>query len=314
MDEDRVVGAMLGLACGDALGAPAEFLSRAELQARHGHLTEMIGGGGWLPGEWTDDTAMALCVAEGILAAPDDPVSEIGKSFLAWRASGPKDVGNTIANALDRFHGDWPAASQGTHAAKQRMAAGNGSLMRTLPVALAYSDQSVMLRQAARISAMTHWDPQAEVCCAIYCLWVRRLLAGEPRQMSWQAALADAKEMAARQEVPVPPDTPGMSPLPHGFWSRLENVADLSEDRLQPSGYAGYVLDCLEASVWWVLQADSLESALIGCVNLAGESDTIAAVAGGAAGALWGASAIPARWREQLIEHERIAALGRSFA
>jgi len=168
--ESRITGAMLGLACGDALGAPAEFKDKAYIQNKWGTLTEMVGGGGWEPGEWTDDTGMALCVAEGILASPDDPVEEIGKRFLEWRKTA-KDVGTTISAALSGYQGDWPQASQSTPHARSGKAAGNGSLMRTLPVALAYSDISQMLQQSARISSMTHWDAQGQACCAIYCCW-----------------------------------------------------------------------------------------------------------------------------------------------
>ena len=233
--------------------------------------------------------------------------------FLAWQASGPKDVGSTISDALGRYRGSWPEASRSTLAARQGKAAGNGSLMRTLPVALAYADTDTMLRQSALLSAMTHWDAQAEVCCAIYCLWVQGLLAGATRHDAWRAALVHAKQMADRQTLLLP-ETPGPSPLPAGFWARWEAVEALPQARLQPNGYAGYVVDCLEAAAWWVLRADTLEGVLIGCVNLAGEADTIAAVAGGAAGAYWGAGAIPARWLEMLLARERIEATGDALA
>jgi ADP-ribosylglycohydrolase len=185
--------------------------------------------------------------------------------------------------------------------------------MRTLPVALAYADTDTMLRQSARLSAMTHWDAQAEVCCALYCLWVRRLLSGEERLAAWQQAVDDAKAAAGRGSL-APGETPGPDSLPAGFWGRLEGVPELPESRLQPSGYAGYVVECLEAAAWWVLKADTLEEALIGCVNMAGEADTIAAVAGGAAGAHWGAGVIPARWLDKLFERERIEKTARSLA
>ena len=257
-EEDKTIGAVLALACGDALGAPAEFLSRETLRARYGRLTEMVGSDLWDPGEWTDDMAMALCVAEGILAAPSDPIAEIGDRFCAWRAGGPKDVGSTISDALGQYRilsarGErpnlWPLASQSTSAAKMGRAAGNGSLMRTLPVALAYSDTAVMLRESARISAMTHWDAQAEVCCAVCCLWIQRLLAGEPRSDAWLAAIQAAQIVVAQGNC-APEETPGPSPLPTHFWSRLENAPLLAESKLQPTGYAGYVVDCLEAAVW----------------------------------------------------------------
>src|SRR5438876_4255064 len=128
MSLDRTIGALLGSACGDALGAPAEFKSSAEVRSCWGQLTEMVGGGVWEPGEWTDDTGMALCVAEGILANAVDPVHEIGARFVAW-AVDAKDVGSTIGAALAAYQGDWSAAARSTPQAREGRAAGNGSLM-----------------------------------------------------------------------------------------------------------------------------------------------------------------------------------------
>jgi ADP-ribosyl-[dinitrogen reductase] hydrolase len=102
------------------------------------------------------------------------------------------------------------------------------------------------------------------------------------------------------------PDTPGPAPLPPGFWERLAAVETKSYHQLQPSGYAGYVVECLEAAAWCCLSADSLEETLILAVNLAGEADTIGAVAGGVAGAAWGREALPARWLAVLHQREYI--------
>jgi ADP-ribosylglycohydrolase len=300
---DRITGGLPALACGDALGAPAEFLSRNELQARWGRLTKMVGGGMWEPGEWTDDTGMALCVAEGILACPTDPVQAIGERFLEW-APTAKDVGSTVRAALAAYDGDWAAASRNTPQAQAGLAAGNGSLMRTLPAALAYADREAMLRTSARVSAMTHWDAEAEVCCAVYCLWVQALLEGQPVGDAWQAALETGFEVADRGSLA--PDTPGPAALPAGFWERLAGVEERHYEQLQPGGYAGYVVDCLEAAAWCCLNAASLEEALVLAVNLAGEADTIAAVAGGAAGAAWGREALPARWLDPLYRRGEI--------
>ncbi len=300
---DRLMGAMLGLAVGDALGAPAEFKSQAEVKRLWGTLTDMVGGGPWAPGEWTDDTGMALAVAEGILANPADPVEDVGRRFLQWRTTA-KDVGSTIGAALRGYRGSWPDAARGTHQARSGKAAGNGSLMRTLPVALAYPALLEMSEKSARISAMTHWDPQAEVCCILYGHWIQRLLAGEPRLSAWEAALHEVQ--AGLPAVHRLHDCPGSAPLPPGFWPRLEAATTLNYGELQRSGYAGYVVECLEAAVWCCVHGESLEDALVKAVNLAGEADTIAAVAGGAAGAAWGYEAIPARWLDQLHERERL--------
>jgi ADP-ribosyl-[dinitrogen reductase] hydrolase len=313
---DRTLGAFLGLACGDALGAPVEFMNRAAVAKQYGTLTEMVGGGSfsWAPGEWTDDTGMALAVAEGILGAPHDPVSGVGKGFLEWVETA-KDVGGTISAALanaefqrDRERPvdpiDWSQASRTTPQALKGKAAGNGSLMRTLPVALAYPTARQMLEISACISAMTHWDPQAEVCCATYCLWVRELLCGVAVREAWEMAIEAARVAVAEGQRSG--DTPGPTPLPDPFWPRLEAAPDLGREALQPSGYAGYVVECLEAAVWATANVDSLEEALVTLVNLGGETDTMAAVAGGALGARYGLEAIPERWLAALHQRERI--------
>lgn len=305
---------MFGLACGDALGAPVEFLSQEQALAKYGYVTEMHGGGIWEPGEWTDDTAMALAVAEGLHGAgrtDTDAIEQIGNGFLAWLYTSPKDVGNTISQALRRFRlsGSWAEASRGTPSAQAGKGAGNGSLMRTLPIAFALRDTAKMARLSARVSAMTHWDAQAEVCCLLYNLWVRSLAQAEPGKNSvagmWQQAVTDAQTIAAKGNL-SPSDIPGPAPLPSGFWERLQAVPNLRENQLQPSGYSGYVLECLECAAWWVMHTQSLEDCIVGCVNMAGEADTNAAVAGGAAGAFYGYKAIPKRWLQALHESERI--------
>jgi protein-tyrosine phosphatase len=183
--------------------------------------------------------------------------------------------------------------------------------MRTLPVALAYSDETEMLRQSARLSAMTHWDAQAEVCCAIYCLWISHLLAGQSRHNAWRKALAARTLIEANGKLA--PDSIGPTPLPPDFWPRLEAIESREYSQLQPSGYAGYSVECLEAAVNCVLRADSLEACLIEVVNLAGEADTMAAVAGGAAGAFWGVEKIPARWLEKLHQREELENVAREL-
>ena len=311
---DRYAGALLALACGDALGAPAEFLSKEALRAQHGRLTEMVGGGScrWEPGEWTDDTGMTLCVAEGILESPDDPVPAIGERFLEWMETA-KDVGATIRSALVGFQGDWAEASRNTSAARHNKAAGNGSLMRTLPVALAYPDRDQMLTESARISAMTHWDPQAELACAIYCHWVQGLLRGLSVAEAWSAALDEGHRVEA--EGQRAPDTPGPKPLPSHFWDRLTGAPEVCEEDLQPiDGYAGYVVDCLEAVVWCCHRHAESDHALIKAVNLAGEADTIAAIAGGALGTANGLEGLREDWLEVLFERERLEKVGRELA
>ena len=301
---DPFRSSLLGHASGDALGAPAEFLERSEVARRFGRLAEMVGGGsfGWAPGEWTDDTAMMLAVADGLLAAPDDPLPEIGRRFLAWEPTA-KAVGAPIRDALHSYADSWPAAAQRAAARRAGHTAGNGSLMRTLPVALAIPERIAVQRVAARVSAMTHWASEAETCCAVFCLWIREALRGRELGRAWQKALDKARIDAARG--PLAPDTAGPVSPDSPLWDRLASAGERRADEIRSTGY---VVDTLEAAAWCCLGNPTAEAAIVAAANLGGDADTVAAVTGGAAGAFRGDP--PPRWLAALSEHPRLEELG----
>ena len=305
----RTTGALLGLACGDALGAPIEFMDSVTVKRRYGKVTDMMAIGSWEAGEWSDDTGLALCLAEGILENPEEPVEAVGRHLLDWSETA-KDFAAIIRATLNRYREveDWVEAARSIPQVQAGRANGNGSLMRILPVALAYPNEEEMLCSSARLSAMTHWDSEAEACCAIYCLWVRELLDGSDALTAWDRAVEVAHRSA--QGGPVCPDTPGPANLPNDFWQRFESLATKRYEDLQPSGFASHSSECLEAAAWCCLHAESAEQAILDAINLAGESDTIGAVAGGAAGACWGLEQLPSRWLEQLNGRTEIEEVG----
>lgn len=180
---DKIVGALFGVAIGDALGGPLEFMSAEEIRKKHGRVTEMIGGG-WLdlaPGETTDDTAMTLAVAEGIVENPDMPYEAIGRRFIEWYYSGPKDIGNacrqSIHNALENG-GDWWEAAQKTQDRQGHAVEGNGALMRTIYPALFYTDENKRRRATRRIAQMTHAGEQSTNLCEEYVESVHAAITG----------------------------------------------------------------------------------------------------------------------------------------
>jgi len=305
----RTTGALLGLACGDALGAPIEFMDTVTVRRRYGKVTDMMAIGSWEAGEWSDDTGLALCLAEGILEDPEEPVEAVGRQLLEW-SEFAKDFAAIIRTVLARYREveNWVEAARSIPQVLAGRANGNGSLMRILPVALAYPDEREMLCSSARLSAMTHWDSEAEACCAIYCLWVRELLAGTQALAAWDHALAIAHHAA--KAGPICPDTPGPENLPKSFWSRFDDLLTKRYEDLQPSGFASHSAECLEAAAWCCLHAESAEQAILDAINLAGESDTIGAVAGGAAGARFGLEQLPARWLSQLHGRNEIEEIG----
>ncbi|WNQ14159.1 ADP-ribosylglycohydrolase family protein [Paenibacillus aurantius] len=283
--QDRIKGGLYGVAVGDALGGTTEFMSREAIRREHGYLTEIVGGGVWslAPGEVTDDTMMTIAVAEGILEHPADPVEAIGERFLAWYRSDPKDIGNIIRLVFSRYRGNWPEAARSAHLQLGR-SAGNGSLMRCLPAALAYGRLDDMERVTAEQSEMTHHDPLCREACLLYNRIAWRLLEGG----ELRSALA-AETKGTRYEPALgaePPDCP-------------------------PDGYVVHTLR-------WVLhllnRASSFEEAVQEAANGGDDSDTVGAIAGGLAGIYWGYSGIPARYTQAILVKDKLDELAERLA
>ncbi len=283
---DRYRGCLLGLAVGDALGAPLEFLERDEIAARYGVVRDMLGGG-WLDterGEWTDDTQMALAIAQSIARVGSIEPSDIAVLFVEWFKSLPKDVGNTTRRSLQHLADGVPWNEAGTLALNEMggSAPSNGSLMRSAPIALANRcDEEALIRHSIDVSRITHADPLACWSCVALNLGISALLAGSGDAI--QAAAAVPQEDVMR--------------------AVMRSSVDRGEVR---SG--GYVLETLQSAFWAFRHYDGFEDVVVAAVNLGGDADTVGAVAGALAGARYGVSAIPERWlsvlngREELIE------------
>ncbi len=288
--QDRFRATLLGLAIGDALGAPLEFMHAREIAERFGTVRDMIGGG-WLnlePGEVTDDTQMMLCLAESLAQRgtfdPDDVVAK----FMIWYDTHPKDMGNTTQAVLTfiKNEANWRSASRKAHDLLEGKSAGNGSLMRVAPIGLLFHQNENLLIEAAFTSSkLTHWDDLAAESCVAYTLILADLLHGFGPEEAIQNA---ADKMLARNEEVA---------------EILENVTEREFEDLAPTGF---VLDTLEAALWHLLHAESFENALVRAVNMGGDADTIGAVTGALAGAYFGLNAIPTRWLEKLQGREVI--------
>ncbi|RDV81799.1 ADP-ribosylglycohydrolase family protein [Ammonifex thiophilus] len=293
---NRIRGGLYGLAVGDALGATVEFVDREEVRRRYGVLKDIVGGG-WLglrPGEWTDDTEMMLAVAEGVLADPENPVPHVGEGFLRWRATNPPDVGGTVRavfRAYDRL-GDWHRAAREVHA-RTGMTAGNGALMRTLPLAFAYPGPAGLFRRCMEVARMTHWDPEAGLTCFLYCRTVQGFLEGKELPAAFARALAEMKKEAPLGEL---------GRAASSLAGKLAGVLDWPEERLRPTGYT---VDTLACALWCAANSGSFEEAVVKAVNLGGDADTVGAVTGGLAGVMYGYEAIPRRWLDKFDEGQR---------
>ncbi|KUO62781.1 MAG: ADP-ribosylglycohydrolase [Gracilibacter sp. BRH_c7a] len=285
----RTRGALIGVGIGDALGATLEFMTKDEIKYKYGLHTELTGGGYWdlALGEVTDDTAMTIAVARGIISMPEDPVLSIANNFTAWAKSKPKDIGNICKLVLEEGHrrgtcseAEWLEIAETAHFWSGKRSAGNGSLMRTIPIVLGYfRDRDLMLSLAQRVSALTHFDSIVEKCIRYYCDLVRTvLLEGNLHSVLLQA----------EQDAPFELDLTTPS------------------DQLNTSGY---VVHTLQTALTCVYQTNSFESALTKVVNLGGDADTIGAVTGGLAGAYYGDYGIPSRWLENLVVKDELREL-----
>ncbi|MFD1956795.1 ADP-ribosylglycohydrolase family protein [Paenibacillus thailandensis] len=273
---NRIKGGLYGVAVGDALGGTTEFMTPHEIKEKHGYLTEIIGGGVWRlePGEVTDDTMMTLCVAEGLLVNPDDPREAIGTRFIEWYGTKPKDIGNIIRQSLRNYEGDWFEAAFLAHM-DLGQSAGNGSLMRCLPVAMAYTDLKDIERISRMQSKMTHYDERSGEACVLYNRIAYRLLHGEP--------LADA----VRRELQG---------------TMYEDLLH-SEPNCEPGGF---VVHTFRWVIHLVLHSSSFGEIVQKAANLGGDSDTIGAIAGGLAGVYYGYDGIPAEYAEAILVKERL--------
>jgi ADP-ribosyl-[dinitrogen reductase] hydrolase len=282
---NRAIGALVGLAVGDAVGTTLEFKTRDTYPA----LTDMIGGGpfGLQPGEWTDDTAMALALADSLKQNPALDEKDLMQRFVDWHAKGSYsctghcfDIGITTRQALAR----WQKTGVPFAGSTDPMSAGNGSLMRLAPVAIRHFNDRAMLRDvAARQSRTTHAAPEAIDACVAYA-----------------EVLADAIAGARRSEV-LRHHNAGyagkIGPILQGSW-RGKPRADIRA--------SGYVAHALEASLWSVARTGDFRGAVLLAANLGDDADTTGAIAGQLAGALYGASGIPQTWRDKLAWCDRL--------
>ncbi|WP_216858158.1 ADP-ribosylglycohydrolase family protein [Actinomadura verrucosospora] len=279
---ERAVGAVIGSAVGDALGAPFEFGPAGAFSARFpacGDGGEMCGGGGWDPGEATDDTQMAILVAESLIERDGLDPPDIFSRFQRWATSEPKDIGLQTEDVLTNGM-PWDLAAA-VHFQVNRRAAGNGSLMRasTSAVYFASDGQQATMDAARRIAALTHGDRAAWEGTAVFHELVRRALEG-------------ADPLAAIPDI--------LDAVHPGHRERYAVVLARDWHPDQATEFNGAVWPCLGSAVWAVRTTGGYEEAVRAAIDLGGDTDTVAAVTGGLAGACYGTDAIPARWTELL--------------
>ena len=287
---DRMRGCLLGLAVGDAVGTTVEFKPRGSFP----DLTDMVGGGPFAlePGQWTDDTSMALCLATSLFEKNGFDARDQIERYCRWADEGYLssrgdcfDIGSTVSGALGRYK------SSGNPFAGSRdpYSAGNGSIMRLAPVPMFYyPDQEQACHYAAESSRTTHGTLECLDACRFMAGVICIALGGHGRQ---EVHLGQKDSFSG---------APGILAIAQGGYQ--------SRKREGIRG-SGYVVESLEAALWCLDRTDDFESAILEAANLGDDADTTAAVCGQIAGALYGESGIPGEWLEKLFMREEITLL-----
>ncbi len=291
---ERFRGCLLGLAVGDALGTTLEFSVPGTFRP----LTKMAGGGPFNlePGQWTDDTAMALCLAESLLARKGfDPKDQMERYRRWWREGYLSctgkcfDIGETVRTALTAFEKTGNPLGGPT----DPQSAGNGSLMRLAPVPMFFhADATLAIEKAGDSSRTTHGALAAVDACRYFGALLWGALNG-----------AGKNDLLADFYCPVP-----------GYWEikplvmEIADIAAGSYKRMEPPEIkgTGYVVQSLEAALWAFHKSDSFEEGCLMAVNLGNDADTTGAIYGQLAGAFYGEQGIPQEWRKRVAMGERI--------
>lgn len=293
----RYGGSLLGLAVGDAVGTTLEFKPPGTFTP----IKDMVGGGPFqlIPGQWTDDTSMALCLAESLIEKQGfDPIHQLQK-YQQWYRQGHLsstgrcfDIGGTVRQALWRFED----TGEPFCGSIDPLSAGNGSIMRLAPVPLFYAaNAGDAIAKAKDSSRTTHGAATAVDACR----YLAALIVGAINGIS-------KEELVGKRYTPIP-----------NYWENnplveeIDEIAQGSFKHRQPPEIkgTGYVVKSLEAALWAFYRSNSFAEGCLLAVNLGDDADTTGAVYGQLAGAFYGEEGIPKSWREKLAKHDLIVSM-----
>ena len=298
MNTDKFRGCLLGLAVGDALGTTLEFSSPGTFVP----IEDMMGGGpfGLLAGQWTDDTSMALCLAESLISCEGMNLADQCDRYLDWWIKGANsvtgscfDIGNTVRSGLSGYRDSGDCRS----GPRDKYSAGNGSIMRLAPVPLYYykAEISEMLARCEESSLTTHGASESIWCCRLLGVIIRQAMEKKDKE---EVVVFPHELVAASTHGDVKSE--GLKRMLNGSWQTLE-----------PPEIAGtgYVIKSLEAALWAFGKAENFKHGALLAANLGDDADTTCAIYGQIAGAYWGESGIPENWLKKLAWREKIGAL-----
>ena len=301
LSSEAIRGAVLGHVIGDALGVPVEFFPREKLDDSPVSQMQSNGTHHMPKGTWSDDSSMMLCTLMSIVEKETLDFDDMMSRFSRWVKEGymtphgkPFGIGRSTLSSLGRYWRGEIATKCGGTTEKDN---GNGSLMRILPVVLYNAFASDVLtdqekiRNVCMVSSLTHAHPRAYMACGIYSFILEEVLE-KPNKSSVHAGLDNARNFFECNSE-------------SRYYERLFSIdfGSLPKTAIKSSGY---VVDTLEAAVWCILNSDSYKEAVLQAVNLGGDTDTIAAVAGGLAGALYTYSALEQEWLDAIVKRDGI--------
>jgi ADP-ribosyl-[dinitrogen reductase] hydrolase len=291
---------LFGIATGDAVGVPFEFMSREKM--RQGPAVDMIGYGthNLPPGTWSDDSSLSFCLAESLASGFD--LNAVAQNFVRWHDEGywtpwgyVFDIGISTRHAIYRIQRGTPPALAGGMDESEN---GNGSLMRILPLLLYIKDKPADERfeLTKMVSSITHAHVRSVIACFYYLEYARLLLETNDKLEAY---------FELQKSLPAYLNFRQIAVNEIDLFSRLlqSDISECGEAEIQSSGY---VLHTLEASVWSFLTTDNYRDAVLRAVNLGEDTDTTAAVVGGLSGIYYGVDSIPGNWVAQLAKKDDI--------
>jgi ADP-ribosyl-[dinitrogen reductase] hydrolase len=304
---NKIKGMLFGIAIGDALGVPAEFMSRAHLRQNpiknfnsNHYNTENLG-------VWSDDSSLTFCLAETIIEGFS--IELLGQKIKAWFQENywaPKDVAFEIGiathNAIDRLEKGIPATESGENGEYSN---GNGSLMRVAPLAFYLVNDSIEQRfQIIKaVSSVTHGHIRSVISCFFYIEFLQNLMHSTDKFEAFENAQNTVRDYV---------NSTSCNNDEKALFLRLfyDKIQDYEEDEIFSSAY---VIHTLEASIWCFLNTDNYESAVLKAVNLGHDSDTTGSVTGALAGIFYGNETIKNEFREPIVRYKEIENLAERF-
>lgn len=301
---DKIRGGIIGVAVGDALGVPFEFLSKEEMDKNPARDMVGYGSHNQPAGTWSDDSSLTFCLMEGLLEGYN--TKNIANTFIDWCDHNywtPHgvvfDIGVTTRQAIFYMkQGHTPEICGGMG----EYSNGNGSLMRILPLVFYLNNESDIEKRfqiIKEVSSLTHAHIRSILACFIYVEYCLELLNGSDKIDAYKKMQVAVNEYLIATSI---------NPKEIGFYYPIlqEDIYKENEERISGSGY---VVNSLKAALWCFINTETYEEAVLRAVNLGQDTDTTAAITGGIAGVYYGIDAIPKKWKNQLVKYENIEVL-----